>query len=158
MGLIMRAWYDIRDLTLDEVDEKGIDESSAQIRALVAREKERGIASSRIVLAGFSQGGAIAFDLGLRYEARLAGILALSTYLVRPATLATEGSAANRTTPIFQAHGTQDPMVPFEAGTAARDRLLELGYAVDWHDYPIGHEVGPQEIVDVGRWLNRTLD
>ena len=157
MGLIMPAWYDISDLALDDVDEKGIESSSAQVRALLERERERGIESSKIVLAGFSQGGAIALDLGLRYEEPLAGILALSTYLVRGQALATERSAANQATPIFHAHGTHDPMVPLAAGVAARDRLLELGYAVDWHDYPIGHEVGPQEVVDISGWLKRTL-
>ncbi len=158
MGLIMPAWYDIRDLTLEgDVDERGIADSTEQVRALIARENERGIETSRIVLAGFSQGGAIALHAGLRHPERLAGILALSCYLVRGGELATERSAANDETPIFQAHGTHDPMVPLEAGLAARDRLLELGYAVEWHTYPIAHEVGPHEIQDVGRWLGQTL-
>jgi len=134
MGLIMPAWYDIRDLTLEgDVDEQGIADSTEQVRALIARENERGIETSRIVLAGFSQGGAIALHAGLRHPERLAGILALSCYLVRGEALATERSAANQKTPIFQAHGSHDPMVPLEAGLAARDRLVELGYVVDWH-------------------------
>jgi phospholipase/carboxylesterase len=139
------------------VDEKGIQESSAQARALMARETSRGIPASRIVLAGFSQGGAIALHAGLRHPERLAGILGLSTYLVRGDTLEEERSAANRSTPVFQAHGTHDPMVPLAAGIAGRDRLVELGYRVDWRTYPIGHEVGPQEIGDVGRTLDGWL-
>jgi len=155
MGLIMPAWYDIRDLSLEgDIDEQGIRQSTEQVRALIARENARGIETSRIVLAGFSQGGAIALHAGLRHPDQLAGILALSCYLVRGETLETERSAANDATPVFQAHGTQDPMVPLDAGLAARDRLVELGYRVDWRTYPIAHEVGPQEIADVGRTLN----
>ena len=158
MGLIMPAWYDIRDLTLDgDTDETGIADSTEHVRALIARENARGIDTSRIVLAGFSQGGAIALHAGLRHPERLAGILALSCYLVRGRELATERTSANRATPLFQAHGTHDPMVPIEAGIAAKDRLTELGYAVDWHSYPIAHEVGPAEIQDIGRWLRQTL-
>jgi phospholipase/carboxylesterase len=158
MGLIMPAWYDIRDLTLEgDIDETGIADSTEQVRALIARENARGIETSRIVLAGFSQGGAIALHAGLRHPERLAGILALSCYLVCGEALATERSAANQETPIFQAHGTHDSMVPLEAGLAARDRLVELGYTVDWRTYPMAHEVGPQEIQHVGRWLGQTL-
>ena len=158
MGLIMPAWYDIRDLSREgEIDERGIRESTEQVRALIVRENARGIETSRIVLAGFSQGGAIALHAGLRHPETLAGILALSCYLIRGETLETERSEANRATPVFQAHGTQDPIVPLEAGLAARDRLVELGYGVDWRTYPIAHEVGPAEITDVGRTLEAWL-
>jgi phospholipase/carboxylesterase len=158
MGMIMPAWYDIRELGLrHDEDEKGIRESGARVKDLIARENERGIPSSKIVLAGFSQGGAIALHQGLRHDETLAGILALSTYLVLERTLETEASAANRRTPVFVAHGSLDPMVPFRAGERSRDRLRELGYDVAWHAYPVGHEVGPEEIRDIGAWLVERL-
>jgi phospholipase/carboxylesterase len=158
MGLIMPAWYDIRDLSLRrDVDEKGVLESADQLRALVARERERGVPADRIVLAGFSQGGAIALHVGLRYEESLAGILALSSYLVCDQSIEGERSEANRDVPIFQAHGSLDPMVPPQAGELARDRLVELGYSPQWKTYPMGHEVHPDEIRDVGAWLNGVL-
>ncbi len=158
MGLLMPAWYDIRDLSLDrDADEKGIHESTGQVRSLIAKENAHGVPTSRIVLAGFSQGGAIALHAGLRHPDRLAGILALSTYLVREDTLEVERTAANRATPVFQAHGTEDPMVPLVAGQMARDRLVELGWHVDWRTYPIAHEVSPAEITDVGRTLDAWL-
>jgi phospholipase/carboxylesterase len=156
-GLIMPAWYDIRELSLREEDEPGVRESSAQVEALIARETARGVPASRIVLAGFSQGGAIALHVGLRHAERLAALLALSTYLVRADALEHERSEANRDVPIFQAHGTHDPMVPLAAGTWSRDRLAALGYRVEWRTYPMGHEVHPDEIVDIGRALERAL-
>ena len=158
MGMVMPAWYDIRDLDLgNRHDEEGILESNEAIRRLVARERERGIPAERIVLAGFSQGGAIALHLGLRYEERLAGILALSTYMVRAETLETERSEANQGLPIFQAHGLLDPMVAYARGEEARDRLRALGYDVRWREYSIQHEVSPEEIQDVGTWLGEVL-
>jgi len=158
MGLIMRAWYDVRgaDLGRDE-DLEGIRGSAGQIRALVAREVEHGVPPEKIVLAGFSQGGAMALHVGLRHPGRLAGILALSCYLVDAARLEGEISDANRDTPIFQAHGTHDPMVGLERGVEARDRLLGLGCRVEWKAYPMGHEVHPDEIRDVGAWLAARL-
>ena len=157
-GMVMPAWYDIRALSLHrEVDERGVEESAAHVRALVEREVERGIPASRIVLAGFSQGGAIALYVALRYPEPLAGILALSTYLVCDDSLAAEISEANRRTPIFQAHGTADPMVQPEAGLSARDRLIELGCAVEWKTYPMGHEIHPDEIRDIGAALTARL-
>lgn len=160
MGLIMRAWYDIRQIDLRRAhDEQGIRESTAHVRALLAREHdERGIPWDRIVLAGFSQGGAIALHAGLRHPERLAGILALSCYLVCEDTVEAERHEANLETPIFQAHGRLDPMVPVDRGAEARDRLRELGYPVQWKTYPMGHEVCPEEIGDVGTWLRARLD
>ena len=157
-GMVMPAWYDIRELSLRrDVDEQGLLESAAGVRALVGREGERGIPPERIVLAGFSQGGAVALYTALRHPRRLAGILALSTYLLGDETLESERSAANRETPVFQAHGELDPMVPIEAGTIARDRLLELGQPHAWHAYRMGHEVCVEEIRAVGNWLNATF-
>ena len=157
-GLIMRAWYDIRKLSLKrDVDQAGVRESADHVRRLIARENERGVPTERVVLAGFSQGGAVALHVALRHPDRLAGIVALSTYMVDDDELETQRGEANRGTPIFQAHGTADPMVPLEAGEAARLRLIELGYDVTWTTYPMGHEVHPDEIRDIGLFLNRQL-
>jgi len=158
MGLIMPAWYDIRggDLRRDQ-DRDGIHRSAAQVSALLARENERGVPSGRIVLAGFSQGGAIALHVGLRHPDRLAGIMALSTYLVCEEDLEAGRAEANAGNAIFAAHGRFDPMVPPARGEAARDRLRELGYAVTWRDYPMGHEVCPEEIAEIGGWLAARL-
>ncbi len=159
MGLIMRAWYDIRKIDLRwDHDEKGILESTEQIEALIGREKERGLPSRKIVLAGFSQGGSIALHVGLRHPEPLAGVAALSCYLVCGDSLEREISEANRAMPIFQAHGKEDPTVPFEGGQQAHGRLTELGYPVDWNTYPMAHELHPQEVQDLGAWLRRCLD
>jgi len=158
MGMRMPAWYDIREVDLRrEPDKKGMHESAAQIRDLIARENKRGVPTPKVVLAGFSQGGAVALHVALRYPERLAGVLALSTYLAGEESLEVEASAANRETPIFQAHGDLDPMVPVERGQEARDRLRALGYAVHWKTYPMEHQVCPEEIEDVGRWLAERL-
>jgi len=132
--------------------------SQQQVEALMARERRRGIAASRIVLAGFSQGGAIALYAGLRQAERLAGIVALSTYLVAPDTLPAEASAANRDVPIFMAHGTQDPVVQLRWADASRKALVAAGYRVEWHTYPMPHSATPEEIVAVGRFLARVLE
>lgn len=154
-GMVMRAWYDIRAVALErEIDESGVLESSEQVLALIARERDRGIEPMRLVLAGFSQGGAIALHAALRHPERLAGVIALSTYLVREETLEAERTEANHDVPIFQAHGTLDPMVPLQNGERARDRLAELGYPLEWKTYAMGHEVHPGEIRDVGSALN----
>lgn len=158
-GMIMRAWYDIRAVALErEIDEGGVLESSEQVVALIERERERGIEPRSLVLAGFSQGGAIALHTALRYPERLAGVIALSTYLVREETLVAERSEANHDLPVFQAHGTLDPMVPLQNGERARERLAELGYPLEWKTYAMGHEVHPGEINDVGSalrgWFN----
>lgn len=157
-GMVMPSWYDIAEADLRRRhDEAGVRRSAAQVRALIERENERGVASERIVLAGFSQGGAIALFEGLRHPRRLAGILALSTYLVCEDSLLDELSAANANTPVFIAHGELDPMVGIERGEAARDRLLALGHAVQWHSYPMQHQVCLEEIEEIGRWLGSVL-
>jgi phospholipase/carboxylesterase len=157
-GMPMRAWYDIADFDLHaRQDEAGMRASIAAAEALLARENARGVPDERIVLAGFSQGGAIALAAGLRHPRRLAGIVALSTYLVLGDALAAERSAANAAAPIFQAHGTFDPVVAPPRGADAHARLEALGYAVDWHAYPMAHAVCPQEIDDLRHWLGRRL-
>jgi len=157
MGMRMPAWYDIRALDLDrDADRDGIEDSARRVRDLLRRENERGIPTNDIVLVGFSQGGAIALHVGLRHPERLAGIGALSTYLVASETLEAEALQA-KDVPIFQGHGTEDPMVPYAHGTAARDRLAKLGYDVEWKSYPMAHEVCPEEVRDLGAWLVRRL-
>ncbi|MGA7802640.1 MAG: dienelactone hydrolase family protein [Gammaproteobacteria bacterium] len=157
-GQIMRAWYDIRTLDLrQQEDEAGIRASGAIVEALIAREAERGVPSQRVILAGFSQGGAVALHTGLRYGSALAGVLALSTYLPLPAALAAEASAANRRVPILMAHGLHDDVVPLLAAQLARQILEAQGYAVDWHAYSMGHALCPDEIVDLRAWLARRL-
>jgi phospholipase/carboxylesterase len=158
MGFVMPAWYDIVQMDLRRAhDESGVRASQARVEALLARELQRGVPASRIVLAGFSQGGAVAVHTALRHPERLAGVLALSTYLVCEDSLEAERSAANRDVPLFQAHGTADPMVPVDRGVAARDRLRELGYDVTWKTYPMEHQVHPDEIRDIGAWLGERL-
>ncbi|MDE2085837.1 MAG: alpha/beta hydrolase fold domain-containing protein [Xanthomonadaceae bacterium] len=155
-GMPMRAWYDIVGFDLvARQDEAGIRASMAAVEALIARENERGVPDERIVLAGFSQGGAIALSAGLRHAKRLAGIVALSTYLPIADTLAAERSAANADVPIFQAHGTFDPVVIPPRGSDSRDLLQRLGYRVDWHSYPMAHAVCAEEIADLRGWLGR---
>jgi phospholipase/carboxylesterase len=158
-GMVMRAWYDIKaaDFSRGE-DSEGIRESEQQLRSLIRREVESGIPAARIVLAGFSQGGAIVLHTGLRYPQPLAGILALSTYLPLADNLASEAAVANSRIPIMMAHGMQDPVVPFGLALQSRDRLQELGYGVEWHNYPMQHALCPQEVSDVRGWLVRLLD
>jgi phospholipase/carboxylesterase len=157
-GHVMRAWYDIRALAgVRREDEAGVRQSARQIEALIARERHRGIAPGRIVIAGFSQGGAMALHVGLRHPDRLAGILALSCYLPLAGALDTELSPANRDVPIFWAHGVHDPMIPQAMAEQGRAQLGELGYQIDWHQYPIPHSVSAEEIADVARWLARVL-
>jgi phospholipase/carboxylesterase len=153
-GMAMRAWYDI--LGFDRharEDAAGIRASAAAVTELVDREVARGIASDRIVLAGFSQGGAIALHTALREPRPLAGILALSTYLPLTATLAAERSAANSGVPIFMAHGTADAVLPLSLGETSRRALEALGYEVDWHTYPMAHSVCMEEIGAIAAWL-----
>jgi phospholipase/carboxylesterase len=156
-GYVMRAWYDISDAAIRREDEDGVRASQRSVEDLLAREKTRGIAASRIVLAGFSQGGAIALQAGLRHGERLAGIMALSTYVPLADRLAAEASPANLEVPIFMAHGTADPMIAFARAQASRDLLLQRGYAVEWHEYLMQHSVCPQEIADIAKWLRRLL-
>ena len=153
-GMVMRAWYDIIEIsTTKGQDEAGIRHSADKIRALIDFEISRGIPADKIVLAGFSQGGAMALHVGLRYPRRLAGIMALSAYLLFPERLENERSQANAETPVFLAHGTQDPMVPFMLGEAARTSLQQGQWPVEWHSYPIPHSVSQPEIQDIGGWL-----
>lgn len=157
-GYVMRAWYDIlsQDLARRE-DERGVRASQRTLEELVAREEGRGTPAFRIVLAGFSQGGAISLQTGLRHTKRLAGILALSTYVPVSHTLAAEAADANRDVPIFMAHGTQDPIVPIAHARRSRELLGELGYRVEWHEYAMPHSVSPEEVADIGAWFRRVL-
>lgn len=157
-GLRMPAWYDIvgADLARRE-DEAGLRRSQAAIEALIANEKARGIAAGRIVIAGFSQGCAMALMTGLRHAERLAGIVGLSGYLPLAATTAAERSAANHDTPIFLAHGTRDGVVTIDRAAASRDALAALGHTVEWHEYPMEHSVCMEEIADLNRFLLRVL-
>ncbi len=158
-GFVMPAWYDIRVMSLSrDVDEQGVVDSARQVRALIRRENDRGTPCEKIVIAGFSQGGALALHVGLRHPERLAGIVALSTYLVCDESLDAERSEKNYKTPIFQGHGSMDPMVKPEAGQLAYDRLNALGYGVEFKSYRMGHEVCPQEIVDIGAALRQMLE
>jgi phospholipase/carboxylesterase len=156
-GYVMRAWYDISDAAIRREDEAGVRASQQSVEALLAQEKSRGIAAGRIVLAGFSQGGAIALQTGLRHGERLAGLMALSTYVPLAGTLAAEANPANRQLPIFMAHGTADPMIALARAQASRDLLLQQGYALEWHEYRMQHSVCPEEIGAIGDWLRHIL-
>lgn len=157
-GYVMRAWYDIAgtDLVRRE-DDAGIRASQRAVEALIAREVERGVARQRIVLAGFSQGAAITLQTGLRQPEPLAGLMALSGYLPLADALPAERAERSARVPILMAHGTSDPVVPIERATASRDRLLELGYAVQWHEYPMQHAVSAEELQDIAAFLTATL-
>ncbi len=158
-GMEMPAWYDILAADFQRgQDSTGIRESEQQLRDLIQREVDSGIPAERIVLAGFSQGGAIVLHTGLRYPQPLAGILALSTYVPLADTLATEAAAANSQVPILMAHGMQDPVVPVKLALQSRDLLEQLGYKVSWHSYPMPHAVCPEEISDARDWLLQRLD
>jgi phospholipase/carboxylesterase len=157
-GYAMRAWYDILGLDRQaKQDEAGIRDSAAAICALIARENQRGVASARIVLAGFSQGGAMALFTGLRYPERLSGIMGLSCYPVLASTFDAERDPANQETPILLAHGTFDPMVDLSLGQAGKEMLEKRGYKVEWHSYPMPHAVSPEEIGAIAAWLRRVL-
>jgi phospholipase/carboxylesterase len=157
-GYAMRAWYDIIGIDRHSAqDEQGIRASDALVRTLVQRENERGISTERIVLAGFSQGGAMALMTGTRYPEKLAGVMALSCYMLLATKFEAERSAANQMTPIFIAHGTQDPVVPLQLGEDTRQLLEKSGYAPEWHPYPMPHSVCPEEVADIAAWLRRVL-
>jgi phospholipase/carboxylesterase len=157
-GLPMRAWYDIAGFDLSQrQDEPGIRASIGAVSALIAREAERGVPVSHIVLIGFSQGGAVALAAGLRHPQRLAGIVALSSYLPVAERTASERHAANAATSIFMAHGAFDPVVPQVLGERSRDQLRAWGFAVDWHSYPMAHQVCPQEIEDLAAFMTAIL-
>jgi phospholipase/carboxylesterase len=160
-GHVMRAWYDVSFGDLEgrsrKADEKGVRASQSAIGRLVEREMARGVSAHDIVLAGFSQGGAIALQTGLRHPQRLAGVMALSTYLPLAESFAQEAAPANSGTPVFMAHGTHDPVVPYAMGTKSRDILTQAGYAVEWHDYAMQHSVCMEEVQDIGVWITRVL-
>ena len=153
-GYSMRAWYDIfgADLVQRE-DEAGLRKSLSGVDALIEREKSRGVPAHRIVLAGFSQGCAMALLTGLRHRERLGGIVGLSGYLPLAASTGAERNPANAATPVFLAHGRVDPVVPIARAIASRDALKALGYQVEWHEYPMAHSLCAQEIGDLNRWL-----
>lgn len=157
-GLRMRAWYDISGGELQRrEDEAGVRESGAALHRMIDAQIARGIPAQRIVLAGFSQGGAIALHAGLRYPDRLAGIAALSTYLPVPDALAAEAHAANRDTPILMAHGSADTVIPLGLAQRSAQRLQSLGHAVEWQIYPMAHSVCNEEIALISSWLSRVL-
>ena len=157
-GFVMRAWYDIaqQDLAMKD-DEQGVRQSQKMIEELIAKEAARGVPLSRIVVAGFSQGGVISLQTGLRQAQRLAGVMSLSAYLPLDSTIEKERNAANNDVPIFLGHGIADNIVPLPLGIASRDRLLKLGYDVDWHQYPMPHSVCAEELEDISAWLIRVL-
>ncbi len=157
-GYMMRAWYDILGVDLvQREDEVGLRRSQTMVEHLIAQEKARGIDSRHIILAGFSQGSAMTLQTGLRHPERLAGLLCLSGYLPLHATLPTERHGANHDTPIFMAHGRDDPIVPIDRAEKSRDILLSLGYRLEWHAYPMQHAVCDEELEDISAWLRRTL-
>ena len=157
-GYVMRAWYDIlgTDLVKRE-DEAGLRKSQAAIEELIAQEKARGIAADHIILAGFSQGCAMAIQTGLRHSEKLAGLLCLSGYVPLHATVAAERHTSNQQTPIFMAHGRGDPVIPIDRAEQSRDLLQALGYQVEWHEYLMQHAVCEEEIADIGNWLRHVL-
>jgi len=156
-GMRMRAWYDISDGAIRREDEAGVRASQGLIEALIEREKERGTKANKLVLAGFSQGGAIALQTGLRHPERIAGIMALSTYVPVGEKLSAEASTANRDVPIFMAHGSYDPIIPLVRAQQSRKLLESLGYPVEWREYGMPHSVCPEELADIGAWLGKVL-
>lgn len=161
-GMSMRAWYDILSLDRDgPIDEAGIRASAEILESLIAREQERGIAAGNIVVAGFSQGGAIALHTVLRHPQRVAGLMALSTWLPLwskfDAEVIDNSAAGNRDVPIFMAHGSYDPMLPIQMGRSSADLLTQSGFNVEWHDYPMAHAVCADEIDDIRAWLMRVF-
>jgi phospholipase/carboxylesterase len=159
-GMVMRAWYDFDmvdpDVGLQE-NMASLRESQRAIEGLIVREEQRGIQPGQIILAGFSQGGALALQAGLRYSEKLAGIMVLSAYLPAPQTLAAEANRANRSTPIFMAHGDSDSVIPIMLAAASKRQLTNLGYAVEWHEYRMAHTVCREELDNIGEWLKRVL-
>jgi phospholipase/carboxylesterase len=158
-GMVMRAWYDV--LALEgprREDEAGIRESARHIEDLIATEVARGMTPARVILAGFSQGGAITLHVGLRHAARLGGLLVLSAYVPLAPTVATEASVAGRGAPVFLGHGTEDPLIPVARARTARDTLAALGCPVEYHEYPVGHTVSDAEVRDLAVWFARRLD
>lgn len=157
-GYMMRAWYDILGVDIaGREDEVGLRRSQTMVEHLIAQEKARGIPAGRIILAGFSQGGAMTLQTGLRHPEKLAGLLCLSGYLPIHATVPNERHSANHDTPIFLAHGRGDPIIPIDRAEKSRDMLMALGYNVEWHAYMMPHSVCEEEIDDISAWLKRVL-
>jgi phospholipase/carboxylesterase len=157
-GMQMRAWYDIAQLDLSQGEDlTGIENSARLVRLLIAREQDLGIATEHIILAGFSQGGAIALYTGLRFSLPLAGIIVLSSYLPIPSTLLSERHPINQHVPIFMAHGLFDPVVPIMLGEMSKEQLESAGYPVSWHSYPMSHAVVPEEIEAIDQFLQKIL-
>lgn len=157
-GFVMRSWYDIADIDISaKQDAAGIHASQKEIEKFIAGETARGIAAENIFIAGFSQGGAIALQTGLRHPAKLGGILALSTYLPLADTLSQEVSLSAKNTPIFLAHGRHDPVVPLELGKLSSEKLQQLGFNTEWHEYAMPHSVTMEEISDIERWITQRL-
>ena len=158
-GYVMRAWYDIVSLAPHsrQIDEAGLLESRALVRQLIEREAGRGVPAERVILAGFSQGGAVAYLTGLTHPEPLAGIIALSTYVPSPGLLIDGFEEANRRTPVFAAHGTHDDVVAPDLGRQAVEVLRQLGIEPEWHAYPLPHSVSLDEVADIGRWLGAIL-
>lgn len=157
-GFVMRAWYDIKGFGPERAeDDAGIRESEGVVKRYIEQQIAQGIAASKIVIAGFSQGGAVALQTGVRYPERLAGVMALSTYLPLRSSVAAEASAANRDIPILMCHGERDPVVGLQMGVASRDVLQSLGYRIEWRTYPMEHSVCMEEVVDISKWLQARL-
>ena len=157
-GYVMRSWYDITGLELGRrEDENGLRASQKEIEAFIEREKARGIPASRIILAGFSQGCAMAIQTGLRHAEPLAGLLCLSGYVPLSANVATERNDASKSTPIFMAHGRYDNVVPFNRAEASRDLLVSLGYQLEWHEYTMQHTLCLEEVQHISAWLKKVL-
>ena len=157
-GQVMRGWYDIRSTDIDrQEDFEGISDSTIALMSLIEDEINRGIPAENIVIAGFSQGGAIALNTGLRYHTKLAGIMALSTYLPSHEAYPENAHEENKGTPIFMAHGKVDEVIAFEIGQKSQAKLESMGYPVEWHEYNIGHGVGPDELDAISQWLQKVL-
>ena len=155
-GMVMPAWFDIREMSIERsIDERQLLESAAAVSALIDREVERGVDSRRIVLAGFSQGGVVAYQVALSYPKPLAGLLALSAYFATARSVVPH--PANRALPVQICHGSLDPLVPELLGHQAHQVLLAMGYAANYKTYPVGHGVSEEEVADIGRWLRVTL-
>jgi phospholipase/carboxylesterase len=156
-GMAMRSWYDIVSFDSEgRADRAGLLESSGLLEGLIGREIERDIAPQKIVVAGFSQGGAVAIHTALQTKHQIAGLMALSTYMALPDDAAS--AVSRKDLPIFMAHGSFDPVLRMEWGRSSADRLIEAGYAVDWHEYPMAHAVCPEEIADISNWLSAIYD
>ncbi len=158
-GMVMRAWFDVLGVDMDSrVDEQGVRESAAAVEQLIHKEVERGVPAERIILAGFSQGGAVALFCSLRFPQKLAGVIALSTYLPVRGRVDVEASEDNRSTSIFMAHGEFDPVLPYSLGEQSRDWLTDNGYNVQWNSYPMEHSVIPQELRDIREYLSERYE